>query len=62
MKVFAIGNLRAGYAAMVVIMGVIIRDLFPDPDVFCKQMRLYQFVSVRKFRFHSPGVLEPGKC
>ena len=42
MKVFALGNLKAGHAAMVVLMGVIIRDIFPDPDVLCKQLRLFQ--------------------
>ena len=36
MKVFVLGNLKAGHAAMVVLMGVIIRDIFPDPDVLCR--------------------------
>ena len=47
MKVYALGNLRAGYSAMIVLLGIIIRDLFLDPDVFCKQMRLYQYQATR---------------
>ena len=45
MKVFALGNLKAVHAAMVVLMGAIIRDIFPDPDVLCKQLRLFQVES-----------------
>ena len=47
MKVYALGNLRVGYSAMIVLLGIIIRDLFLDPDVFCKQMRLYQYQATR---------------
>ena len=47
MKIYALGNLRVGYSAMIVLLGIIIRDLFLDPDVFCKQMRLYQYQATR---------------
>ena len=39
LKVYALGNLRVIYGSMIVLMGVIIRDFFPDPDVVCRQLR-----------------------
>ena len=47
MKVYALGNLRSTYGIFVVLLGVILRDLFPDQDVLCKQLRLYQFEACR---------------
>ena len=42
MKVYALSNLRATSAAVIVMLGIIIRDYFPDPDVLCKHLQLYQ--------------------
>ena len=47
MKVYALGNLRVIYGSTIVLMGVIIRDFFPDPDVICRQLRSFQFESCR---------------
>ena len=42
MKVYALSNLRSTTAALVVLMGIAIRDFSPDPDILCKQRRLFQ--------------------
>ena len=34
---------------MVVLMGLLLQDLFPDPDALCKQLRLYQNDAVSWF-------------
>ena len=47
MKVYALGNLRAIHGALIVLISIIIRDFFLDPDVFCKQLRLYQYEACR---------------
>ena len=47
MKVYALGNLRVIYGSLIVFLGILIRDFIPNPDVLCKQLRLYQYKSCR---------------
>ena len=42
LQVYGIGEIKFGYMVMIVLMGLLLRDLFPDPDALCKQLRLYQ--------------------
>ena len=32
LQVYGIGDIKFGYMAMVVLMGILLRDIFPDPD------------------------------
>ena len=47
LKVYALGNLQVIYGSLIVLVSIIIRDYFPDPDVLCKQLRLFQYESCR---------------
>ena len=49
LQVYGLGDIKFGYITMVVFMGILLRDFFPDPDAVCKQLRLYQDDATRWF-------------
>ena len=42
MKVYMIGDVRSGYLAATVLLSILVRDMFPDPDVVCSSLRIPQ--------------------
>ena len=49
LQVYGIGDIKFGYITVTVLLGLLLRDFFPDPDVLCKQLRLYQDDAARWF-------------
>ena len=43
LQVCAMGNIKIIHAAVNILMGVLIRDVFPDPDVLCYHLKYYQY-------------------
>ena len=42
LQVFSIGEIRFGYICYSVLAGIILRDLFPEPDIICKTLKTEQ--------------------
>ena len=42
MKVYAIGDIKFGHLAYQILAGVLLRDVFPDPDVVCSLLGCFQ--------------------
>ena len=40
--VYGIGDIRFGYICYSVLAGIILRDLFPEPDIVCKTLKTEQ--------------------
>ena len=49
LQVCAMGNIKIIHAAVNILMGVLIRDVFPDPDVLCNHLKYYQHDAVHWF-------------
>ena len=49
LQVCAMGNIKIIHAAVNILMGVLIRDVFPDPDVLCNHLKYYQYDAVQWF-------------
>jgi len=47
LRVYALGELKFGYVSYIVLVGVLLRDFFPDPNVVCRFIQCFQgrFVS-----------------
>ena len=41
-QVYRIGDIRFGFICYNVLAGIMIRDLFPDPDIVCKTLKTEQ--------------------
>ena len=39
LQVYGIGDIRFGYICYSVLAGIILRDLFPEPDIVCKTLK-----------------------
>ena len=42
LQVYGIGDIRFGYICYSVLAGIILRDLFPEPDIVCKTLKTEQ--------------------
>ena len=42
LQVYEIGDIRFGYICYSVLAGTILRDLFPEPDIMCRTLKLEQ--------------------
>ena len=49
LQVFVIGNVKIIYGILSVLMGVLLRDIFPDPDTICRQLKYYQYEACKWF-------------
>ena len=49
LKPLQVCNIKVIHAAVNILMGVLIRDVFPDPDVLCHHLKYYQFEVVHWF-------------
>lgn len=49
LKVYALGDLKFGYLTHIILLGVLIRDVFPDPEVVCAFTQCYQCDVVKWF-------------
>ena len=49
LKVYALSDLKFGFMTYVVLSAVLLRDLFPDPEVFCHFGQCYQLDVIRWF-------------
>ena len=49
LQVCAMGNIKVIHSAVNILMGVLICDVFPDPDVLCHHLKYYQFEAVHWF-------------
>ena len=38
LQVYGIGDIRFGYICYSVLAGIMLRDLFPEPDIVCKTL------------------------
>lgn len=48
-KLYCLGDVRFGHNNFVVLISMLIRDIFPDPDVFCSTMELRQSQAFKWF-------------
>ena len=42
LKVYIIGDIRASYLATAVLLSILVRDMFPDPDAICSTLSVHQ--------------------
>ena len=42
LQVYEIGDIRFGFICYNVLAGIMIRDLFPEPDIVCKSLKMEQ--------------------
>ena len=43
LRVYALGDLRFGHMTYITLAGILIADLFPDPEICCKFLGMFQF-------------------
>ena len=46
LQVYRIGDIQFGYIFYSVLAGIILRDLFPQPDIGCKTLKTEQYRAV----------------
>ena len=46
LKVYALGDIKFGFCTYTVLAGILIRDLFPDPEILCKLLECSQKTAV----------------
>ena len=46
LQVYSIGDIRFGYICYSVLAGIILRDLFPEPEIVCKTLKTKQHGAV----------------
>ena len=46
LQVYGIGDIRFGYICYSFLIGIILRDLFPEPDIVCKTLKAEQLGAV----------------
>ena len=49
LQIYGIGDIKFGYMVYIVLAGILLRDLFPDPDVVCFYLRCEQEEAVKWF-------------
>ena len=46
---YGVGNLKFGYLTYIVLKGILLQDLYPDPDVVCKFLNADQWTGIEWF-------------
>ena len=49
LQVYGLGNLKFGHLTFIVLTGILVRDLFPDPDIVCQFLNGNQWQGVTWF-------------
>ena len=49
LQIYGIGDIKFGFIVYIVLAGILLRDLFPDPDVVCSYLRCEQEEAVKWF-------------
>jgi hypothetical protein len=49
LQIYGIGDIKFGFIVYIVLAGILLRDLFPDPDVVCAYLRCEQEEAVKWF-------------
>ena len=49
LQVYGLGDLKFGHLTYIVLTGILLRDLYPDPDVVCKFLNAGQLRGVEQF-------------
>jgi len=49
LQIYGIGDIKFGFMVYIVLAGILLRDLFPDPDVVCAYLRCEQEEAVKWF-------------
>ena len=49
LQIYGIGDIKFGFMVYIVLAGILLRDLFPDPDVVCFYLRCEQEEAVKWF-------------
>ena len=47
LRVYALGDLRFGHMTYITLAGILMADLFPDPEICCKFLGVFQFEACR---------------
>ena len=49
LQVYGLGDLKFGHLTYIVLMSILLRDLYPDPDVVCQFLNADRLRGVEKF-------------
>ena len=49
LRVLIIGNVKIAYGVLTILMGFLLRNIFPDPDTICRQLKYYQYDACKWF-------------
>ena len=49
LQVYGLGDLKFGHLTFIVLMGILVRDLFPDPDIVCQFLNGNQWHGITWF-------------
>ena len=61
LQCYALGDIKFGFITYNVLAGLLLRDLFLDPDVLCRYLDKHEIGEINKFRIQDGIVLDIGR-